>query len=162
MAKRIEDQDGLTPQEAQACVYRAQGLSQSEAYRRAFDVKRMKPGSIWTKASMLFGRVEVVCRVEALLRAARIEDIDSVGQAFDDLLRLLAKAETDGNLTAAANFMRQRLQAHGILRDRVAFTLEEQTSDADLIERLAGDDPAKLAALRVILGAPDGFEETKH
>ena len=41
MAKVVDD-DGLTPQEAQACVYRAQGLSQSEAYRRAFDVKRMK------------------------------------------------------------------------------------------------------------------------
>ena len=161
MAKRIEDQGGLTPQEAQACVYRAQGLSQSEAYRRAFDVKRMKTGSIWTKASMLFGRVEVVCRVEALLRAARVEDIDSVGQAFDDLLRLLTKAEDEGNLTAAANLMRQRLQAHGILRDRVAFTLEERTSDEALLERLAGDDPAKLAALRVILGAPDGFD-TRH
>ncbi len=161
MAKIVND-DGLTPQEAQACVYRAQGLSQSEAYRRAFDVKRMKPGSIWTKASMLFGRVEVVCRVEALLRAARIEDIDSVGQAFDDLLRLLAKAEADGNLTAAANLMRQRLQAHGILRDRVAFTLEEKTSDADLLERLAGDDPAKLAVLKKMLGAPDGFGQTQH
>ncbi len=160
MAKIVND-DGLTPQEAQACVYRAQGLSQSEAYRRAFDVKRMKPGSIWTKASMLFGRVEVAGRVEALLRAARVEDIDSVGQAFDDLLRLLAKAEAEGNLTAAANLMRQRLQAHGILRDRVAFTLEEQTSDADLIEQLSGGDVKKAAVLRTILGASDGFD-TRH
>ena len=162
MAKRIEDQDGLTPQESRACVYRAQGLSQSEAYRRAFDVKRMKPESIWTRASMLFGRVEVVCRVTTLLKAARVEDIDSVGQAFDDLLRLLTKAETEGNLTAAANLMRQRLQAHGILRDRVAFTLEETTSDADLLKSLAGDDPAKLAVLQTILGAPDTFGETRH
>ncbi len=100
--------------------------------------------------------------METLLKAARIEDIDSVGQAFDDLLRLLVKAEDEGNLTAAANLMRQRLQAHGILRDRVAFTLEEQTSDADLLERLAGDDPVKLAALQTILGAPEGFEETRH
>ena len=96
------------------------------------------------------------------MRAAKVEDIDSVGQAFDDLLRLLAKAEADGNLTAAANLMRQRLQAHGILRDRVTFTLEEQTSDADLIERLAGDDPAKAAALAKVLGAPDTFGETRH
>ena len=162
MAKRVEDQDGLTPQEAQACVYRAQGLSQSEAYRRAFDVKRMKPASIWTKASMLFGRVEVVCRVETLLKAARIEDIDSVGQAFDDLLRLLVKAEMEGNLTAAANLMRQRLQAHGILRDRVAFTLEDPTSDEELLRRLAGDDPAKAAALAKVLGAPGRFDETRH
>ncbi len=77
------------------------------------------------------------------------------------MLRLLAKAETEGNLTAAANLMRQRLQAHGILRDRVAFTLEEQTSDTDLLKHLAGDDPAKLAALKAVLGAADGFG-TRH
>ncbi len=159
---KVVDGDGLTPQEAQACVYRATGLSQSAAYRRAFNVKRIKPETVWNKASKLFGRSEVQARVETLLRAARVEDIDSVGQAFDDLLRLLAKAEADGNLTAAANLMRQRLQAHGILRDRVAFTLEEQTSDADLLKSLAGDDPAKLAVLQTILGAPEGFEETRH
>ncbi len=161
MGKRVE-LDGLTPEESNAAKLRAQGLSQVESYRRAFDVKRMKPKTVYEKSSKLFAKPAMQTRVETLLRAARVEDIDSVGQAFDDLLRLLAKAETEGNLTAAANLMRQRLQAHGILRDRVTFTLEEQTSDADLIERLAGDDPAKLAALRVILGAPDGFEETRH
>ena len=97
-------------------------------------------------------------RVETLLRAARVEDIDSVGQAFDDLLRLLAKAEADGNLTAAANLMRQRLQAHGILRDRVAFTLEEQTSDADLIEQLSGGDAKKATeSLHVLQSAHNSF-----
>ena len=161
MAKRVEDAGGLTPQEAQACVYRAQGLSQSEAWRRAFNKPRVKPSTAWNKASKLFNRSEVQARVETLLRAARVEDIDSVGQAFDDLLRLLAKAEDEGNLTAAANLMRQRLQAHGILRDRVAFTLEEQTSDADLIEQLSGGDVKKAAALRTILGAPEGFD-TRH
>ncbi len=159
---KVVDGDGLSPQEAQACVYRAQGLSQSAAYRRAFNVNRIKPETVWNKASKLFSRSEVQARVGTLLRAARVEDIDSVGQAFDDLLRLLTKAEDEGNLTAAANLMRQRLQAHGILRDRVAFTLEEQTSDADLLERLAGDDPAKLAALQTILGAPEGFDEPRH
>ncbi len=161
MAKVVDD-DGLTPQEAQACVYRAQGLSQSDAYRRAFNVKRIKPETVWNKASKLFSRSEVQARVETLLKAARVEDIDSVGQAFDDLLRLLVKAEDEGNLTAAANLMRQRLQAHGILRDRVAFTLEEQTSDADLIEQLSGGDVKKAVALRTILGAPESFLETRH
>ena len=137
-------------------------MSQVESYRRAFDVKRMKPKTVYEKSSKLFAKPVMQTRVEALLRAARIEDIDSVGQAFDDLLRLLAKAEEDGNLTAAANLMRQRLQAHGILRDRVAFTLEEQTSDADLIEQLSGGDAKKAAVLRTMLGAPDGFGETRH
>ncbi len=48
---KVVDGDGLTPQEAQACVYRAQGLSQSDAYRRAFNVKRIKPETVWNKAS---------------------------------------------------------------------------------------------------------------
>ncbi len=161
MGKRVE-LDGLTPEESNAAKLRAQGLSQVESYRRAFDVKRMKPKTVYEKSSKLFAKPAMQARVETLLRSARVEDIDSVGQAFDDLLRLLVKAEDEGNLTAAANLMRQRLQAHGILRDRVAFTLEEQTSDADLIERLAGDDPAKIAALRVILGTPDTFGETRH
>ncbi len=162
MAKLPRDDDGLTPQESRAAVLRATGMSQAEAWRRAFNRPRVKPQTAWTEASKVFSRPNVSQRVSDLLRAARIEDIDSVGQAFDDLLRLLAKAETEGNLTAAANLMRQRLQAHGILRDRVAFTLEETTSDADLLKQLAGDDPAKLAALQQILGAKEGFEETRH
>ena len=160
MGKRIE-LDGLTPEESAAAALRAQGLSQVESYRRAFDVKRMKPKTVYEKSSKLFAKPAMQARVETLLRAARVEDIDSVGQAFDDLLRLLTKAEDAGNLTAAANLMRQRLQAHGVLRDRVAFTLEEQTSDADLIEQLSGGDVKKAAALRTILGAPEGFD-TRH
>ena len=159
---KVVDDDGLTPQVAEAARLRATGLSQSDAWRRAFNKSRVKPETVWPAASKLFAKPKVQLRVEALLRAARVEDIDSVGQAFDDLLRLLAKAEDEGNLTAAANLMRQRLQAHGILRDRVAVTLEEQTSDADLLKSLAGDDPAKLAALQTILGAPEGFAETRH
>ncbi len=162
MTKLPRDDDGLTPQESQAAVLRATGMSQAEAWRQAFNRPRVKPQTAWTEASKVFSRPNVSQRVSELLRAARVEDIDSVGAAFDDLLRLLAKAEDEGNLTAAANLMRQRLQAHGILRDRVAFTLEEQTSDADLLKLLAGDDPAKLAALQTILGAPEGFEETRH
>ncbi len=162
MTKVARDDDGLSPQESRAAVLRAQGLSQAEAWRQAFNRPRVKPQTAWTEASKVFTRPNVSQRVSELLRAARVEDIDSVGQAFDDLLRLLVKAEDEGNLTAAANLMRQRLQAHGILRDRVAFTLEEQTSDADLIEQLSGGDVKKAAALRTILGAPEGFEETRH
>ena len=55
--------------------------------------------------------------------------------------------------------MRQRLQAHGILRDRVVLTAESQLTDAQLVERLAGEDPVRLAAARQLLGAPRGFPE---
>ncbi len=162
MTKLPRDDDGLTPQESQAAVLRATGMSQAEAWRQAFNRPRVKPQTAWTEASKVFSRPKVSQRVSELLKTARIEDIDSVGAAFDDLLRLLTKAEDEGNLTAAANLMRQRLQAHGILRDRVTLTLAETTSDADLIEQLSGGDVKMAAALRAMLGAAEGFGETRH
>ncbi len=158
--------DELTPQEAQAAAYRAQGMSQSDAYRSAYNVKRAKPKTVHEKASRLFARDKVKARVRELLRGAKIQDIDSVGQAFDHLLRLLEKAEADGNYNAAAQLMRQRLQTHGMLRDRIVLSAESQLSDEQLIERLAGGDPERLAAARLLLGVaegfPDTFDETRH
>jgi hypothetical protein len=159
--------DELTPQQAQAAVYRAQGMSQSDAYRRAYNVRRAKPKTVHEKASRLFAQDKMKARVRELLRQARVTDIDSVGQAFDHLLRLLEKAEQDGNYNAAAQLMRQRLQTHGLLRDRIVLSAESQLTDEQLLERLSGGDPERLAAARVLLGAGDGFPEnyegeTKH
>ena len=42
MAKMPRDDDGLTPAESRAAVLRAQGLSQADAYRQAFGVRRAK------------------------------------------------------------------------------------------------------------------------
>ncbi len=162
MTKLPRDDDGLTPQESQAAVLRATGMSQAAAWRQAFNRPRVKPQTAWTEASKVFSRPNVSQRVDALLRAAKVEDLDSICQAVDDLLQLITKCVEEGNLTAAANLMRQRLQVHGALRDRLLITPEERASDADLIERLAGDDPAKAAALRQVLGAKEGFDLTRH
>jgi hypothetical protein len=131
-------------------------MSQSDAYRRAYNVQRAKPKTVHEKASRLFARDKVKARVRELLRQARVTDIDSVGEAFDHLLRLLEKAEKDGNYNAAAQLMRQRLQTHGLLRDRIVLSAESQLSDEQLLERLSGGDPERLAAARVYEG------ETKH
>ncbi len=58
--------DELTPQEAQAAAYRAQGLTQSDAYRRAYNVKRAKPKTEHEKASRIRGS-----RALAAVRCAR-------------------------------------------------------------------------------------------
>ena len=49
-------------------------------------------------------------------------------------------------------------QAVGALKDDVALTVEQRQDDATLIEQLADGDPAKLAALRAVLGAKDTFD----
>ena len=96
------------------------------------------------------------------MKAAKVQDIISVGQWGQMVLEGVEKARADDNMTAFFNGTRQLGQAVGALKDNVALTVEQRTSDAELIERLASDDPAKLAALQVILGAPDGFGETRH
>lgn len=157
MAKRIE-LDGLTPQEAEAAKLRATGLSQAEAYRRAFKVQRMKPKKVYEKASTLFGRPAVKGRVRELLKAAKVQDLISVGEWLELVRDGVEKAKADNNMTAFFNGTRQLGQALGALKDNVNLTVEQQMSDAELIERLAMDDPAKVAALQQILGAADKFD----
>ncbi len=162
MAKRVEDQDGLTPEEAKVCLYRAQGSSQSDAYRRAFNKPQAKPKTINEKACRLFAKPATQARVVELLKASKVQDIISVGEWGQMVLEGVEKARADDNMTAFFNGTRQLGQAVGALKDSVALTVEQRTSDADLIERLAGDDPAKIAALRQVLGAPDTFGETRY
>ena len=157
MSKRVE-LDGLTPQEAQACVYRAQGWSQSDAYRRAFSKPQAKPKTINEKACRLFARPATQARVSELLRAAKVADIISVGEWGQMVLEGVEKARVDGNMTAFFNGTRQLGQAVGALKDNVALTVEQRTDDATLIDQLAAGDPVKLAALQTVLGAKDTFD----
>ena len=103
MAKRVEDHDGLTPQEAKACLYRVQGLDQTEAYRRAFDVGRQSQKTSTEKASRLFARGNVQTRIQALLDAARVQDLLSAGAWLDQLKADVATARADKNHNAGAH-----------------------------------------------------------
>ncbi len=161
MGKRIEDQDGLTPAEAKACLYRAQGLSQSDAYRRAFNKPQAKPKTINEKACRLFAKPAVEARVRELLSASKLADIESLGEASQKLLEDTEAARQDGNHNAVMGFTRIKMQMHGALKDAVSLSVEQRQDDATLIDQLAGDDPAKAAALAKVLGAPEGFD-TRH
>ncbi len=161
MTKMARDEDGLTVVEAKAAALCAQGLSQSEAYRQATGTIRAKPETVHKRASDMFKRPHVRGRVKELLRLAKVADIISVGEWGQMVLEGVEKARAGDNMTAFFNGTRQLGQAVGALKDNIALTVEQRTSDADLIDQLAGDDPAKLAALRTILGAPEGFD-TRH
>ncbi len=152
------DEDGLSPQEARAAALRAQGHSQAECYRRAFTPVRAKPQNVWSRASDLFKRPQVQARVRALLRSQKVQDLISAGEWGQMVADGCDKAWRDNNMTAYFNGTRQLGQALGTLKDNVALSIEQRIDDATLLERLAGDDPAKLAALQQILGAKDTFD----
>ena len=162
MAKRVEDQDGLTAQESKACLYRMQGLDQTQAYRRAFNVGRQSQKTSTEKASRLFARGKVQARIQTLLDAARVQDLLSAGAWLDQLKTDVATARAAGNHNAVMNGTRLLGQALGVLKDNVNVTVEQKADDDYLLSSLAGDDPVKLAALRELLGAADAFGETRH
>ena len=155
MAKRVQDQDGLTPEEAKASLYRALGLSQSYAYRRAFRKPQAKPKTINEKACRLFAKPATQARVSELLKASKVQDIISVGEWGQMVLEGVEKARDDNNMTAFFNGTRQLGQAVGALQGDVNLTMEARASDKTLLEQMAGKDKAKLALAREMLGAED-------
>ncbi len=158
MAKMARDEDGLSYVEAKAAALCAQGFTQSEAYRQATGTIRAKPETVHKRASDLFKRAHVRGRVRELLSASKLADIESLGEASQKLLEDTEAARQDGNHNAVMGFTRIKMQMHGALKDAVSLSVEQRTDDATLIDQLAGDDPAKLAVLRTMLGSKDSFD----
>ncbi len=161
MSKMPRDDDGLSPQEGRAAVLRAQGLTQVDAYRQAFGVKRAKQKSVIERASRLFAKDNMKSRIRELLSASKLADLESLGEASQKLLEDIDAARERGNDNAVMGFTRIKMQMHGALRDAMSLSVEQRATDDDLIKSLAGGDEVKAAALRKMLGAKDGFD-TQH
>ena len=128
------------------------GYSQSDAYRLSHDVRRQKPETVHQKASRLAAKPEIKARKRELLQAARIEDIETVGQAFETLLEDMQSARDAGNLTALASYTRTKFGALGMMKDHLVVSPEKSMTDEELIASLAQGDPHKAAMLRAIIG----------
>ncbi len=149
MEKKLDEMD---PKEARFCVLRACGHSQSDAYRIAWDCKRAKPESVHRMAHRIAQRVHVKSRIRALLREARVNDIEAVGQAYEQLLEDMQAAREKGNDTALASYTKTKFQAQGMMRDHLVVSAEKSETDDELIARLSGGDEHKATMLRSIIG----------
>lgn len=153
--------DTLTAKQEKFARGIAAGLNQSDAYRAAYSGSRMTPKQVWEEASKLRHKPKVSQRIEELLRVARIEDLTSVGKELRRTMDLQQEALSDRNHAAVASFQRQLNGAVGLADRRIVLSYERSLSDQELLERLSGGDPEKLAAARMLLGAPEGFREAE-
>ncbi len=142
----------MDPKEARFCALRACGHSQSDAYRIAWDCKRAKPESVHRMAHRVAQRVHVKSRIRDLLREARVNDIEAVGQAYQQLLEDMQTAREKGNDTALASYTKTKFQAQGMMRDHLVVSAEKSETDDELVARLSGGDPHKATMLRSIIG----------
>ncbi len=145
--------DEMDPKEARFCVLRACGHSQSDAFRIAWGRTRAKPESIHRMAHRVGQRVHVKSRIRELLREARITDIETVGQAYEQLLSDMQTAREQGNATALSSFTKCKFSALGLSRsEHVLVSPEKSESDDALVARLAQGDEHKATMLRALIG----------
>ena len=101
----------------------------------------------------------VALALREVLRGRRLQDMDSVGELIADTRSDQDAAWRDKAHAAVAAFARMRGNWLGIERQSFVFSAESLLSDEELIERLAGDDPERIAAARTLLGVSEGFPE---
>lgn len=63
----VKDEDGLTAKQAKFAANLAEGMSQAEAYRNAYDAANMAAETIHSHASRMAARDKVRARVDALM-----------------------------------------------------------------------------------------------
>ena len=154
-AHKVAD-NGLTPAQERFAILVARGCSQRQAYVLSHGPSAAAAAR--ARAAELAGNERVRERVRAIMRAAKIDDLDSVAQYHADLMRQIALAMGENNLTAVAALMRLRGQTIGVLQDKTIVTDERALPDTALVERLAKGDARKAAMLKAILGDEDRYK----
>ncbi len=109
----------LTPKQeafAQAIV---SGMSQADAYRKAYDAGNMKPATVQSKASILMADGKVRARVEELRRPV-VEKVQyGLEQAMAEADRAVSLAEEKGQVGAMVAAIQLRAKLNGLLVDKV-------------------------------------------
>ena len=134
----------LTPKQAHFARCVAQGMTQADAYREAYDPKQSTAATIHTLASRVMARVEVRARVEALVKA---RERAVVASALTDRDKVLGKLRswlegtevTDSNRLRAAELLGR---SSGLFATDINVTTKERDSSA-----VAAEIESRLAAL---------------
>lgn len=150
----------LTAKQEAFCQAIVSGMSQADAYRKAYDAKRMKAESIHEKASRLMADGKVRARVDELRAPVVAEMQYDLKQAMQEAAEAfeVAKGKENGGAMVAAVALRSKL--NGLLVDRS----EVRTGPLDGLDH---DDLRKLNdAIRSVGSVgdvvPAGASGTRH
>jgi len=148
----------LTAKQARFVECIAHGLSAKDAYRMAYDTEA-EDNAVRADAAKLKQNPAVALALRELLRSRRLQDMDSVGELIADTKEDRLAAKESGAHAAVAAFDRMRGNWLGVEKTVIQLDPVQLLSDEELIQRVAGNDPVRIAAARTLLGAPDHFPE---
>ena len=114
-----ESNGGLTEAQAAFAKAAAEGLSLTDAYRRAYATEAMKPTTIWKNASTLANHGKVAARIEALRAENRSKTLHDAGKARDFALARLEHEANNAEVPAARiRAVELIMRHHGLLSER--------------------------------------------
>lgn len=128
----------LTAKQEAFCLAVVSGMSQADAYRKAYDAEKMKPETVQKRASELMGNGAIAGRV-AELRApvvAKVRyDLERAMDEAEQALQLALKKENPGAMVAAVQL---RSKLNGLL-------IEKREDVTDPLKKAIGNMPAEKA-----------------
>lgn len=95
----------LTPKQEAFVKCISQGMTQSDAYRSAYDAEKMADKSIWEKASVLAANGKVAARLFLLQEAAfesNLVSIESITVELEEARQLAKKTKQSNAMTSAS------------------------------------------------------------
>lgn len=109
----------LTAKQEKFCTEYVTCGNASEAYRRAYDVEKINPGTIRIKATALINTGKVAVRIRELQLAEAQHAPLSLEEHLEALGRLRDLAVEQGKLSAAVSAEISRGKAAGLYTDKV-------------------------------------------
>lgn len=128
----------LTAKQERFCQAIVSGMSQADAYRKAYDAERMKPETVQNKAHVLMKNGEIRARVEQLRApvVAKVQyDLEKAMEEAERALSLAEKKENPGAMVAAVQL---RSKLNGLL-------IEKREDVTDPLKKAIGNMPAEQA-----------------
>ena len=109
----------LTPKQEAFTVGIAAGLSQSDAYREAYDAENMTPKQIWEEASKLAASPKVAQRLFLLHEKATERTLVTIESITRELEEARVMADALRNPAAMTGASMGKAKVNGLLVDRV-------------------------------------------
>ncbi len=131
----------------------ARGMTQADAYRTIKPrCKKWPQDNVSDAACQYAKKQSVKDEIRNAIRSMQMTELHTSSEWMKSTLRLLEKAENEGNLNAAQALNRQLGQATGALSNNVSVSIYDTMDDAALIERLTKDNKSLGAQLIKLLG----------
>lgn len=124
----------LTPKQEKFAQEVASGKNQSDAYRAAYDARKMKPSSINVNASKLMADANVALRVKELRAPIAERAQITLESHLRDLMALRNMATKEKQYSAAISAEIARGKAAGIIVDRSESTVTTKELPASVDE----------------------------